>query len=123
MKKYTESHEWIEMETQEIGRVGVSQYAQKELGDIVYVELPKQGNTVNAGQEVAVLESTKAASDVYSPVSGVIVAVNPLLAHSPELINQSAEGEGWLFKIQPSNLAEIDLLMDLQGYQAMLNGA
>lgn len=120
--KYAESHEWIEMETLDIGRVGVTNYAQKELGDIVYVELPTVGKTVNAGQEVAVLESTKAAADVYSPVTGLIVEVNPLLQKAPELINQSSEDKGWLYKIQLTNLAEMDQLMNLEAYQAMLNG-
>ncbi len=121
--KFTDSHEWIEMETLDVGRVGVSTYAQKELGDIVYVELPLVGKNVNAGQEVAVLESTKAAADIYSPVTGIITAVNPELAKHPELVNQSAEDQGWLFKIQLSNPSEMDLLMDLESYQAMLNGA
>jgi len=123
MKKYTDSHEWIQMESQEFGLVGVTKYAQKELGDIVFVELPKEGNSVNAGQEAVVLESTKAAADVYSPVSGKIMGVNELLRESPELINQSPEDQGWLFKIRLSNPAEIDLLMNLQAYEAMLNGA
>ncbi len=123
MKKFTESHEWIVMETPEIGRVGVTEHAQKELGDIVYVELPKEASLVNAGQEAVVLESTKAAADVYSPVSGKIIEANEALRQSPELVNQSSEEQGWLFKIQLSNPAEIDLLMDLQAYQAMLNGA
>lgn len=121
--KFTDSHEWIEMETLDIGRVGVTKYAQKELGDIVYVELPVPGKKVNAGQEVAVLESTKAAADVYCPVSGLILEINPELAQHPELVNQSAEAQGWLFKIQISNPAEMDLLMDLDKYNAMLNGA
>lgn len=123
MKKYTDSHEWIQMESSEVGRVGVTQYAQKELGDIVYVELPREGNSINAGQEAVVLESTKAAVDVYSPVSGKIIEVNALLKDSPDFVNQFAEEQGWLFKIQLSNPAEIDLLMDLNGYKAMLNGA
>jgi glycine cleavage system H protein len=121
--KFTDSHEWIEMETLDVGRVGVTAYAQKELGDIVYIELPTVGKSVNAGQEVAVLESTKAAADIYSPVTGIILAVNPHLAKRPELVNQSAQDEGWLFKIQLTNQAEMDLLMDLDGYNAMLNGA
>jgi len=123
MKKFTDSHEWIVMETPEIGRVGITQYAQKELGDIVYVELPKEESLVNAGQEAVVLESTKAAADVYSPVSGKIISVNTLLKQSPELVNQACETDGWLFKIQILNAAEVDQLMDLQAYEAMLNGA
>lgn len=121
--KFTDSHEWIELETTGEARVGVTPYAQKELGVIVYVELPGLGKTVNAGQEAAVLESTKAAVDVYSPVSGQITAVNSNLSQQPELVNQSADGQGWIFKIQLSNPAELDLLMDAEAYQAMLNGA
>ncbi|CUI17637.1 Glycine cleavage system H protein [Candidatus Protochlamydia naegleriophila] len=121
--KYTDSHEWIILETAELARIGVTNYAQKELGDIVYVELPSVGKTVNAGQEVVVLESTKAAADVYSPVSGEIVEINPNLSSQPELINQSPEQNGWLLKVRLSNPSELDLLMDQTTYQAMLNGA
>ncbi|MBA3721845.1 MAG: glycine cleavage system protein GcvH [Parachlamydiaceae bacterium] len=121
--KFTDSHEWIEIESNQTGIVGVSIFAQKELGDVVYVELPTIGKQVNEGQEVAVLESTKAAADVYSPVSGTIIAVNEMLNKAPELINQSPEKDGWIFKIGLSNPAELDLLMDSTEYQAMLNGA
>ena len=121
--KFTDSHEWIEIETDEIARIGITTYAQKELGDIVYVELPIVQKQVNAKQEVAVLESTKAAADIYSPVSGTIVEINTKLNNTPELINQSPEQEGWIYKIRLSNPAEIDLLMDDKEYQAMLNGA
>lgn len=121
--KFTDSHEWIEMETLDVGRVGVTSYAQKELGDIVYVELPIVEKKVQARQEVAVLESTKAAADIYSPVSGTITEINADLIERPELVNQSADELGWLFKIRLSNPAEMDLLMDLEGYNAMLNGA
>lgn len=121
--KFTDSHEWIKIEANNIALVGVTQFAQKELGDIVYVELPTAGRTVNETQEVAVLESTKAAADVYSPASGTIVAVNEMLKNKPELINQSPEKDGWLYKIQLSNPAELDLLMDRKDYEAMLNGA
>jgi glycine cleavage system H protein len=121
--KYTDSHEWIKIEKNEEVVVGVSQYAQKELGDIVYVELPAVGKQINAGQEVAVLESTKAAADVYAPISGTITAINPALSDAPELVNQAPEKEGWLFRMRLSNPSEIDLLMDANAYQAMLNGA
>lgn len=121
--KFTDSHEWIEMEGIDFARVGISIYAQKELGDIVYVELPAVGKQVNAKQEVAVLESTKAAADIYSPVSGTILEVNEKLRTAPELINQSPEHEGWIYKIQLSNRAEVDILMDQGEYEAMLNGA
>lgn len=121
--KYTDSHEWIILETAELARIGVTNYAQKELGDIVYVELPSIGKKVNAGQEVVVLESTKAAADVYSPVSGEVVEINQALSSQPELINQSPEQNGWLLKVRLSNPSELDLLMDQTAYQAMLNGA
>ena len=121
--KFTDSHEWIEWEGKDVARVGITPYAQKELGDIVYIELPIVGKQVNAKQEVAVLESTKAAADIYSPVSGIIVAVNEKLRTNPEQVNQSPEQEGWIYKIQLSDPAEIDLLMDQAEYQALLNGA
>ncbi|MDP1880349.1 MAG: glycine cleavage system protein GcvH [Parachlamydiaceae bacterium] len=121
--KFTDSHEWIEWETDQIAKVGITTFAQKELGDIVFVELPNINQNVNAKQEVAVLESTKAAADIYSPVSGEIVEVNILLQKTPELINQSPEKQGWLYKIRLSNPSELDLLMDHQAYAAMLNGA
>ena len=121
--KFTDSHEWTDAENSGLVRIGITHYAQKELGDIVYVELPAAGKQVNAGQEIAVLESTKAAADIYSPVSGEIMEVNQNLSSNPELINRDPEGEGWILKVRPSNIAELDLLMDLPAYQAMLNGA
>lgn len=121
--KFTDSHEWIKLEGKDIALVGITTYAQKELGDIVYVELPIVGKQVNAKQEVAVLESTKAAADIYSPVSGTILEVNEKLKTSPELINQFPQQAGWIYKIQLSNLAEVDHLMDEREYQAVLNGA
>lgn len=119
--KFTESHEWIE-EGQETVRLGVTQFAQKELGDIVYVELPMVGRNINAGQEIAVLESTKAAADVYSPATGTIIEVNSKLSAHPELINQSPEENGWIVKIKLANLAELNLLMDKKAYDQFLNG-
>lgn len=115
--KFTPSHEWILVQDN-IGTVGVTQYAQKELGEIVYVELPEVGKEVKAGAEAAVLESTKAAADVYSPVSGTIIEVNKTLSSASELVNKSPEKEGWLFKIKLSNAAELDVLMDAASYQA-----
>lgn len=119
MRKFTESHEWILVEG-EVGRVGVTDYAQRELGEIVYVELPTPGETVRAGEEGVVLESTKAAADVYSPVSGQIVRSNSQLKESPELVNQSAEGEGWLFELRLSDPSELDQLLDEKSYRAMV---
>lgn len=117
--KYSESHEWIKV-SQGIGTVGVSDHAQHELGDIVYVELPKIGKQVKAGEEVAVLESTKAAADVYSPVSGTICEVNPTLAQASEKVNQFPETEGWLFKIQLDDPNELNRLLTSEAYHAKL---
>lgn len=120
--KFTDSHEWIEMEAGDVARVGITNFAQQELGDIVYVELPQLNKQVNAKQEVAVLESTKAAADIYSPVGGIIVEVNAQLNPQPELINQSPEKEGWIYKIRLSNHSEVGLLMDQTTYDALLKG-
>lgn len=113
--KFTETHEWIEVEGN-IGTVGVTDYAQKELGDIVYVELPEEGNALGKGDEVAVLESTKAAADIYTPISGKIVKVNATLNDSPELINESPEKDGWIYKIELSQVEELDKLLDSEHY-------
>lgn len=114
--KYTETHEWLD----EQGKVGITPHAQKELGDIVYVELPKVGSTVKTGDQVAVLESTKAAVDVYSPVSGKIVEINEKLKEDSGLINSSPEKEGWIFKIELENLTEKNALMDEEKYMQMI---
>lgn len=118
--KYTDTHEWIRAE-EKIGTVGVTDHAQKELGDIVYVELPEVGKKVKAGEEAAVLESTKAAADVYAPVSGTIVEVNEQLGENSQLVNSSAEDMGWLFRIEMSDPAELDNLMDHEHYTAQLS--
>lgn len=121
--KFTDSHEWVELESDQIAKVGVTKFAQQELGDIVYVELPGVGKEVKAGQEVAVLESTKAAADIYSPVSGEIIAINEQLKNSPEWINQFPEDTGWIYKVKLSDSLEMESLMDKDAYQALLNGA
>ena len=113
--KFTQSHEWINV-VENIGTVGITDHAQKELGEIVFVELPKVGKIVKAGEEAVVLESTKAAADVYSPVSGEIMEVNASLKDAAELVNQAAESEGWLFKIKLSNPNELENLMDVEAY-------
>ncbi len=120
--KFTDTHEWIKIEHGNIAQIGITNHAQKELGDIVYVELPELGRNVNMGQEIVVLESTKAAADVYSPASGKIIEVNKQLKDSPEFINGSPEDKGWFVKIELSNPSELDALMDLTAYQAMLKG-
>lgn len=119
--RYTETHEWVEIDEERHAIVGITDYAQRELGDVVYVELPQVGKEVAKGDEVAVLESTKAASDIYTPLSGKIIAVNEALAESPELINSAAESEGWIFKLAPSNRAEMEELLTPEQYNAGLN--
>lgn len=119
--KFSESHEWVKKEG-DVAIVGITDHAQHELGDIVFVELPPIGKIVNKGMEVAVLESTKAASDVYTPVSGEILEVNLDLKDTPELINEFPESKGWLFKIKLKDEAEFDTLLDLHGYKEMLHG-
>lgn len=117
--RFTESHEWIKVK-EGVGTVGISDHAQHELGDIVYVELPKIGKTVKAGEEAAVLESTKAAADVYSPVSGEIVEVNQSLKENPEQINLHPETDGWLYKIKLADPGELNVLMEPESYEALL---
>lgn len=116
--KYAKSHEWIRVDADGLATVGISDFAQDALGDVVFVELPKNGTTVSAGQEVAVVESVKAASDIYSPVSGSIVAVNEVLRDKPELLNASPLDQGWLFRIKMSNAAEVGALLDDAAYAA-----
>lgn len=115
MKKYTESHEWIEIDGN-IGTVGITTPAEKEIGQVVYIELPKLGNLIPIGKEACVLESTKAAIDIYSPVTGKIVQINQNVKENPGLINSSPEKEGWLFKITINNPDELSNLMDEKSY-------
>lgn len=118
--KFTESHEWIYVDG-EIGTVGITTHAQKELGEVVFIELPHIGKELFAAQEAAVLESTKAASDVYSPVSGQVVAINEKLKTCCDLINRSPEAEGWLFKIKVTVPSEIQGLMERDEYLQLVN--
>jgi len=115
--RFTKEHESIRLDG-EIGICGISDYAQEKLGDVVYVELPEVGRSVGRGEEVAVVESVKAASEIYAPVSGEIVAVNAALIDQPGLVNQDPDGEGWFFKIRVSDMAELDGLMDEAAYRA-----
>jgi glycine cleavage system H protein len=116
-RKYTPEHEWIDV-TGEIATVGITNYAQAALGDVVFVDLPKTGNSVGAKQQAAVVESVKAASDVYAPVSGSIAAVNDVLGADPGLVNRDPEATGWFFKLKLSNPSELDGLMDQSAYEA-----
>lgn len=118
---YTKEHEWARLEG-ETARCGISIYAAEQLGDVVYVELPEIGKEVRAGAAMAVVESAKAASDVYAPISGRVIGVNAELAGRPELVNASAEVEGWLVQIEVSDPQEQSALMDGGAYQAFLKG-
>lgn len=117
--KYRDTHEWVRVEDG-VAVVGITDYAQGELGDVVYVELPELGRKVEAGEAVAVIESVKTASDIYAPVSGEIVEVNEALADSPELVNEDPYGKGWLFKIKMADQSELDALLDAEAYKALL---
>jgi glycine cleavage system H protein len=115
--KYTESHEWVRREADGTLSVGITEFAQEALGDMVFVELPEVGRSLAKGEACAVVESVKAASDVYAPVAGEVTAVNAALADKPELINTSAF-EAWMFRIKPANAADVDALLDAAAYQA-----
>lgn len=115
--KFSASHEWLVLENEQTGIVGISHYAQDLLGDVVYVELPAIGQHVTAQQTIGVIESAKAASDLYTPVSGEIIEVNTELSHEPALVNQDPHGSGWLFKIRLSQPAEVELLFSAAAYQ------
>lgn len=116
---FTEDHEWIDVDG-DVGTVGISDYAQGALGDIVFVDVPEEGRALNKGDEAAVVESVKAASDVYAPVSGTVVEGNAQLADEPALVNSDPEGEGWFFKITLSDASELDGLMDETAYAAFV---
>lgn len=114
--RYRESHEWVDL-AQTPSPVGITDHAQAELTDVVFVDPPKVGTQVSAGQQVCVIESVKAASDIYAPVSGEIVEANDALSADPGLINRDPFGAGWIFKIKPSNASEADVLMTAQAYK------
>ena len=116
---FTEDHEWIEVDG-DIGTVGITDYAQGQLGDIVFVEVPAEGKELTKGDEAAVVESVKAASDVYSPVSGVVLEGNAALEESPALVNEDPEGEGWFFKLTLTDTSELEGLMDETAYEAFV---
>jgi glycine cleavage system H protein len=114
--KYTKSHEWTRLEADGTVTVGITDHAQEALGDIVFLELPQPGRVVKAGEECAVVESVKAASDIYAPIGGEIAAANEGVADAPESVNQDAYA-AWLFKIKPANPADLDALLDAAGYE------
>jgi glycine cleavage system H protein len=121
MKRFSEEHEWISV-SGDVGTVGISDYAQSQLGDIVYVEVPEAGRKLAKGGEAAVVESVKAASDVYSPVTGEVVEGNAALAENPALVNSDPFGEGWFFKVKIANKSELDGLMDEAAYAEFVKG-
>lgn len=118
--KFLKSHEWARLDDSGRVTVGISEHAQAQLGDLVYVELPGIGDHVEAGHGVAVVESVKAASDVYAPVSGTVVAVNESLSDRPEAINEDAFGDGWIFAIEPDDASELDALLSPDDYAALI---
>jgi glycine cleavage system H protein len=118
--RYAKSHEWIRLEDDGTAYVGISEHAQDAMGDLVYVELPEVGQKVAVSDETGVVESVKAASDIYAPVSGEIVAVNEALNDTPELVNQDCYGDGWLYRIKVADKAELDDLFSAEEYAAQL---
>ena len=118
---FTDEHEWIDV-SGDIATVGITDYAQEQLGDIVFVELPEEGKTVSKGDDAAVVESVKAASDIYAPASGEVVEVNGSLEDEPALVNTDAEDEGWFFKLRLTDPSELDSLMDEAAYKEFVAG-
>ena len=118
---YTEEHEWIAVDG-DVGTVGISDYAQEQLGDVVYVELPEVGTDVARGDEAAVVESVKAASEVYAPVGGTVVERNEALSDNPALVNEAATTDGWFYKLRLADPREIEGLMDAAAYAAFVEG-
>lgn len=116
---FTEDHEWVDVDG-DIGTVGITDYAQGQLGDIVFVDVPDEGKELTRGDEAAVVESVKAASDVYAPVSGTVVEGNAALGDTPGLVNEDPEGDGWFFKVTLTDTSELDEMMDEAAYEAFV---
>jgi glycine cleavage system H protein len=115
--RYAKSHEWVKIESDGTAVIGITDYAQNSLGDITYAQLPKVGAVLKAGDTFGVVESVKAASDVYAPMSGTVLAVNSILDQAPETLNRDPYGEAWMLKLKPENPAQLDALMDATGYE------
>jgi len=115
--RYLDTHEWVRNEGDGIATIGITDHAQDSLGDVVYVELPEVGRVLSVGEESAVVESVKAASDIYAPVSGEVIAVNEALEDEPETVNNSPYGDGWFYKVRMSDPSELDELLDADGYR------
>lgn len=118
--KYTESHEWVSVEADGSVRIGISDHAQEALGDLVFVELPAVGDSLDQGDSCAVVESVKAASDIYSPVTGEVLAVNEALEDDPGIVNADPYGDGWLFQVSLDDVGELEGLMDAEAYEESL---
>lgn len=118
--RYAASHEWARLEADGSVAVGISDHAQEALGDVVFIELPEVGKVLDAGQEAGVVESVKAASDIYAPIAGTVIAINEALADSPESVNSDAYGS-WFFKLQPSDTAQLQTLLDAAAYEASID--
>ena len=121
-RKYSEEHEWADVDG-EVATIGISDHAQEQLGDVVFVELPEVGATLAKGAEAGTVESVKAASEVYTPVSGEVVEINDTLADDPSLVNSDPFGAGWFFKVRLGDAAELDALMDEAAYRAFVDSA
>ena len=119
--RYSSDHEWVSSDGTRV-RLGITDYAQGALGDVVYVQIPSVGTTVTAGETMSEVESTKSVSDIYAPVSGTIVAVNDVLADQPETLNSDPYGAGWICEIQMSDPSQLDALLDATGYRALIDG-
>ena len=119
--KFTKEHEWVRVEGEE-GVVGITNYAQEQLGDMVFIEVPEVGAEIEKGAEAAVVESVKAANEVYSPIGGEVIEVNEDLAEDPSKVNTDAEGEGWMYRVKMSDPSELDDLMDADAYAAYVEG-
>ena len=117
--KFTEDHEWIRIEG-DVGTVGITDFAQEQLGDIVFIELPETGAALGKGDQAGVVESVKAASEIYTPVAGEITEANEALVDAPDTVNAEAEGGGWFFKIKITDASELDSLMDEEAYKAFI---
>lgn len=120
--RYTKSHEWVRIEDDGNVTVGITEHAEETLGEVVFVELPETGEIVEASDEIAVVESVKAAADLYTPVSGEVITTNDALLDAPEVINEDPYGEGWFFRIKLQNDLELDDLLDASGYAELLEG-
>jgi len=118
--RFAKSHEWVRLESDGTVTVGITDYAQNSLGDITYVQVPKVGATLKAGEALGVVESVKAASDLYAPVAGTVLAANPLLEATPEVVNRSPYDEGWMIKVKPATPDALEGLLDAAGYGALV---